>query len=704
MISQVVALAGGNLHQLMSVAALCLALLLPGAWWWSRRAGRKAWPPSQPSAPAGRQPSSEALETSKKGLRLGLFITAVVAVALYSASGNLVTFWLIGLLVTLLVSVLELFSRHVGSLPAPRPGWQFALFGLCALCVTVTLVSHRPDIDDASYVAIAVSVADDPDGPLLARDMVLGLPDVHPLLRAYRAQTLEVLEGTLAYLTGFHALDFAHLVIPAIAAFLTPLAYARLFRLVIPARWIWGVVVVLLYLLLVADTHRSYGNFAFVRLHQGKAIFLSVLVPLLISHGLQFARAPNTSHWVQLAATQIASVGMTVSALWMAPLVAGLAVACGVPDRRHLFRILLLGASTSSYVLLLGLWMSRHVLGSVDSSTVQTSTDLTVESLQQVLGQGRLALVVLFVVINAWVISQTPIQQRFLTVFPLGFLVLWSPYWAHWLAENLTHPWLYWRAFWVLPVPALLAVALTAPIESRAVRWAPAWLRIASSLAAATALFYWGSSVHTLSSANGVRFGAPTWKVPREAFSAACAMTELVPAGAHVLAPPEVEAWIPALHDHPFPLMVRDHYLAQMGSYLGAEEIERRRQLVQLVSASPVSPNAVELLRAAVRSYPLAAVCLAQQASTPEAWEALRDAGLQRTDLSPGFEIWSRTEPGPDRRRSRACRVALPLPNGIRGTSAWLRQAFGYSRPAPSSPTREAVKPLWLGEDSGNER
>jgi len=108
------------------------------------------------------------------------------------------------------------------------------------------------------------------------------------------------------------------------------------------------------------------------------------------------------------------------------------------------------------------------------------------------------------------------------------------------------------------------------------------------------------------------------------------------------------------------------------------------------------------LLRAAVGSYPLDAVCLAQRASTPEAREVLRDAGLQRTNLSPGFEIWSRREPGSDRRPSRACRVALPFPNSIRGTSGWLRQAFGYSRPAPSSPTREAVKPLSLGEDGRN--
>jgi hypothetical protein len=415
--------------------------------------------------------------------------------------------------------------------------------------------------------------------------------------------------------------------------------------------------VVLLFLLSVADTHRSYGNFGFVRLHQGKAIFLSVLVPLLMAHGLQFGRAPSARHWIQLALTQIASVGMTVSALWIAPLVSGLAVASGVADRKRLLRTLLLGTSTSGYVLFLGLWLSRHALGASDSSTPHTSAELAVESLQLVLGQGRLALVTLLVVIAAWLVSQTPIQRRFLTVFPLGFLVLWSPYWAKWLAENLTHPSLHWRVFWVLPVPALFAVGLTAPIESRATGWAPAWLRITLSLAPAIALFFFGSNVHILSSENRVWLGAPTWKVPRDAFSAACAMTELVPRDAIVLGPPEVETWITTLHDHPVPLVVRDQYLAQIGPYLGAEEVERRRQLVQLVSAAPVSPDSSSLLRAAVESYPLAAVCLAQQASTPEAREALSDASLQRTILIPGFEIWSRYRPRSNT-GSRACRKA----------------------------------------------
>ncbi len=541
---------------------------------------------------------------SGNGVRLGLFVIAVGAVALYAVNGSLATFWLISLMVLLLGWTLPVSSMRSSSLSAPGFGSELALFGLCAFAVIITLVSHRPDNDDAGYVALAVSVADDPDGPLLARDMVYGLPYEYPLLKVYRAQTLEVLEGTLAYLTGLHALDVAHLIIPAIAAFLIPLAYGRLLRLLIPTRWIWGVTIALLFLLLVADTHRSYGNFGFVRLHQGKAIFLSVLVPLLISHGLQFGRAPSARHGVQLALTQIASVGMTVSALWIAPLVSGLAVASGVADRNRLLRTVLLGTSTSGYILLLGLWLSRQALGSTDSSTSHTSSELAVESLQLVLGQGWFVPVILLVVIAAWLVSQTPIQRRFMTVFPLGFLALWSPYWAKWLAENLTHPSLHWRVFWVLPVPALLAVGLTAPIESRAIGWAPAWLRITASLALAITLFYFGSNVHVLSSENRVWLGAPTWKVPRDAFSAACAMTELVPRDAFVLGPPEVETWITTLHDHPVSLLVRDQYLAQIGPYLGDEESERRRQLVQLVSAAPVSPDSSSLLRAAAESTP----------------------------------------------------------------------------------------------------
>ena len=633
---------GGSLHFLMWATAISAAFFVV-AWWVWRGRGDADRSIRVPEIPDDISIGSELPGAPKKrNQRIILFLAGLAALTIYKFTNSPATFWVAAAIVLTLAWMLGP-SASARVKPPSRPSWELGLLGLCLFSLIVTAVAHRSDADDAGYLAMAVSVADDdPSAPMLANDWVYGLPVLHPLQRVYRAQTLEVLEGGIAYLTGLQVLDVAHVLIPTIAAFLVPLAYARLFRQVIPGRWIWGTLVVILFFIVAADTHTSYSNFAFVRLQQGKAIFLSVLVPLLIADGLRLARAPNIRQWFRLAADLIASVGVTISALWIAPLVAGLAVLCGIPNRKRVFSRLLLLASASGYLLLLGLVMAWQARGAIDSSTAQTSAELMVESEQSVLGQGPLALAILLVTVGGWVVARTPTQHRLLTVFPLGFLALWSPYWAHWLAENLTHPWIYWRVFWILPVPALLGIVLTAPLEWIPKRLAPASATTAACLAVAAGVFWWGSSVHTLSPANDVRLAPPSWKVPPAEISAACALTELVPAGARVVAPSEVETWIVTLRHHPFPLIVREHFVTQMSAYLGDEEIGRRIQLVRLVASAPAPPNGGTLLQEAIENYSLGGVCLTEGALNPDIRDALREAGLRRGAQTQGFEIWSR--------------------------------------------------------------
>ena len=56
-----------------------------------------------------------------------------------------------------------------------------------------------------------------------------------------------------------------------------------------------------LVLVAAGETHRWYGNFSFVRMWQGKAIFLSVFMPLVYAYALRFAVRPNLRDWTMLA-------------------------------------------------------------------------------------------------------------------------------------------------------------------------------------------------------------------------------------------------------------------------------------------------------------------------------------------------------------------------------------------------------------------
>ena len=147
---------------------------------------------------------------------------------------------------------------------------------------------------------------------LLARDTMHGIPGLKLLDPVYRVHSYELWNGMLAYLTGIPAIYWFHWVSASTAAVLVALAHARLLRLVMPRLWPWAVVTVLFVVIAVGETHRWYGNFAFVRLWQGKAIFLYVFAPLVAAYAIEFALRPSRRGWLLLASAQIAHICATL--------------------------------------------------------------------------------------------------------------------------------------------------------------------------------------------------------------------------------------------------------------------------------------------------------------------------------------------------------------------------------------------------------
>jgi hypothetical protein len=114
-------------------------------------------------------------------------------------------------------------------------------------------------------------------------------------------------------------------------------------------------------------------------------------------------------------------------------------------------------------------------------------------------------------------------------------------------------------------------------------------------------------------------------------------------AGESVLAPVRVSRWLPLLHHHPAPLMVREMHLDRLHDRLGAEELERRLVLTHLVGGERFGGGGVELLAEAIDDYPLEVVCLGGPGlSRPELRRVLIDSALEVRERGPDYEIWAR--------------------------------------------------------------
>jgi len=503
-----------------------------------------------------------------------------------------------------------------------------------------TLLVHRSDLDDAFFVGHAVGIADHPGAPILAQDTLHGLDGLPLALPVYKVETLGVGVAALAFLTPFEPLDIAHFVVPTLAAFLVPLAYATLFRRLLPRSWLWGVGIAVAFLWCAGDTHFGYGNFAFVRLFQGKGIFRSVAVPLILSAALDFGRAPNLRRWRRLAATQIAAIGLTSSALVVAPTLAGLGLLAGIPWRRGFGRRLAFGVTASLYGLMLAGWMFTQMpapgagsgvskpQGAVAAPTQAPGQEPMAQAADQVLGTGQLANLAVLAILGAGIVGGSKLGRRFALILSLGFLlVLWNPFVDGWLHEYIFSSRAYWRIFWVLPLPALIALLLTAPLSIPG-QGLKALVRGISTAGLAALVLLVAPETYTGSQDNRAHWGWPRWKVPESDFAVAQAIAEHASPEETVLAPLKISAWIVTRPNHPRSLMVRRQYLRSIREGLGYEETLRRLTLVRWTEERLPARDAE--VAAALDHYDIPALCLRQGVS--------RDARVQTLLKGKGFE------------------------------------------------------------------
>jgi hypothetical protein len=633
--AHLVVAAGGGLVALVLLYAV--ALIAAGAAWartWGRRAPRlpgvEDFP--EPTRPPRR---SDAL------LSTAVVTASVAIVASFAWQPDVLRFWWSALvLLGVLAAIVLRRDTPELSAPASGRGREALLWLLAVACVVMTLVAHRPDADDAFYVNVAVAAMEAPRRALLGGDTLVGIEGLPIYLPVYRVHSYELWNGALAYVTGVPPIHVFHWISAGLAALLVPLAHAKLFRVLTPRWWLWSVGVLVVLLVATGETHRSYGNFAFVRMWQGKAVLISVVLPMIFAYGLRFAARPTLRGWVMLGAAQIAAVGCTSSALWAAPVSAILALASAFRLSRETMRIAIVGLLGSGYVLVqAGLVWAR--MADVRASWTAPGGELGAQLLAAfvtTLGDSRLLLVGLGTLLVAGAVSTPGLARRFAIVCPLALLVaLLNPYVAAWASLNVTGP-SYWRGMWALPLPILMTLVFTSPLRAWPSR--PLLGRLLC-VGLVTAFAFLVPRYGTLSAANGVHLGWPALKVPAAPYRWAALVNQSVPPGTQVAVPPAIDPWIGTFHPHAYPLVVRHYLWSQPG--VRSEEIQRRWWLQQAVAAPELVDRAPQQFRADLDRFQVGAVCLANSPRGETARAILAGTGFRRTIREDDYELWVRS-------------------------------------------------------------
>ncbi len=631
--AQLVVFAGGTLYHLLAAFLLLLPVLV--ALW--RRVRRRSPGPLTTASRALPYASGTVLTA----VEVGGVILAVLSCGAFFSGRPIAAWWLIAGAGGL--GLVTLGGTYRIRLAPVRIHARHELL-LCALAATIglaALFAHRFNFDDSLYVHVAVAAVDRPDVALLSEDTIHSLPGVPLRLPAHKVRAYELLAAAVALSTGLPPIHVFHLVAAFVAALLVPLAWAKLFRLLTPRSWLLATLLVLAIYLGVGETNRWYSNFAIVRMWHGKSIFLAVFLPAILAYGIEFAAKPSRRRAFLLLAAQCAAVGVTSTALWVAPFVAGLGMLRGIGRARDSLRVLSIGGLTSAFAIITAL-IARLEVGRMAQGLRMRTTEvipadaMLSEVLTLVFGEGRLLGLMLVLLSCGWICAARGTMARKFAVVTsfVPMFVLLNPYAVGVVRGNVTGP-DYWRTLWAIPVPALIVLALASPLRghvtpSRVPRRTIAVLALTASFLLAVPTY------SAVGARNLVDWRLPSLKVDAEGYPLAARINERVPEGSYVIAPTIASTWIPTFPRHAYPLQVRDY----MTLPLRLED--RRLWTVEFADGSVRSPQRIRRFEEALRAYTIRAVCLRVKDEMREIHRILRSRGFDRSFNAADWEIWVR--------------------------------------------------------------
>ena len=515
---------------------------------------------------------------------------------------------------------------------------QLAIFYLIVFTtVVLALVAHRPDADDAHFINWAVSMIEYPDSPLFHFDRKVSIPGAQESLALRKVHSFEALAGVIAFVTRCEPIYVFHLFFPVLGAVLLCIGQRELISILEPQYWLVVFFIAIFFLCLNGEIHRTYGNFGFVRLHQGKAIMLGAMAPLTAAAGLRFGYQPSRINWFRLAGAQVCAMGFTVNAIWLGPLIALLSVGAALHCNNWGTRLKywVLGGTASVYVLALAVFYKfSYSMPSFVYETSQSGMELFYRHFRLVFTEHPIGIFQVAVACLAWILTPYSLDRKYFLYSLFAVVLFANPLTAKFFASNLTGVETLWRIFWVLPMPAMVGAVLILPvIMCRRIGLRRAsWPVFGLCLVVLMAL---GWEHHIFRPSNRTVIKSPGLKVTEE-FKLARDLRDRLIGRPDITAPDAVTTWVTTLLNHPYPLLARSYHARLYG-----EEGWRRLIIKRYIDGSKKPFNALSVLEGAINRYRMGAVCLPK--SNPWADEIssfLHHKGFIEIEMNPSYRVW----------------------------------------------------------------
>jgi len=497
----------------------------------------------------------------------------------------------------------------------------------------LVLAVNRSDADDAFYVGVAAFTHAHPNAPLLTGDPMHGEAGWPLLFPSYRFASYELLAAALAKLFGMSAMDVMYRLLPPLGAIFVVASAFFLGRQLAPRKWLLiGMITVVLGLVL-GECHRGFGNFMFVRIFQGKSMYVSALMPLIFALTFRCASQEGGSRDVMLlACAQIASIGLSNFGMLAAPMAGGTALAAAaLTAPRTMYPRLGAVACT----LLIPLPYLAYVAISAHAGSDALGAEEAAPAVWLGVFGPRQQYLIALLLLVAPALASDGRTRAWLAVPPLVLLgVLLNPWLAGLISHYITTAPVYWRVTWCFPVVAYLAWTIQAAAEQ--LRRTPIHLLLGGAMAA---LIIGSLPLFVLRPGNGVTWHVAGFQVPPTDYLAAERAVKDTPGDTRILAPEPVSSVIARFEEHPRLVLVRDMYLPMFRPGIGEAAFSQRTVLQSFINGSlpAQDPGAISLV---LGQLDVGTVVTA--AGNMHAEKLLATNGYALTDTAGPYRIWHR--------------------------------------------------------------
>jgi ABC-type multidrug transport system fused ATPase/permease subunit len=347
------------------------------------------------------------------------------------------------------------------------------LFILAVIGSFLSVAAVRPDADDVNYVSRVVYFLSHPYTPLDLKFHDFWNPPVEMKSALKIFQTWTFLCGYIASFARIPFLDVYHIALPAMGGAAIPLAWFLAFSKFtnrVPAAVI-AALAVCVFLALNGESHRSFGNFSFVRIWHSKAILLSIIVPLFTYLTLEYFQKPTLNNWMKLLLLQITCAGLSATAIFFMPFLGALLGASSWfkyqnPPKVFLLRLLAYFSSYGYLALLVAyilITFDRKRLEYIGNAGWDESFRGQFNFIFGNWGYPTAICVGTLVLLGFFAVAKN--DRKFLiSWFSLGILLFLNPVVFPFISSKVTSLNVYWRLFYLLPFPLVIglgAITLT---------------------------------------------------------------------------------------------------------------------------------------------------------------------------------------------------------------------------------------------------